>query len=169
MGNEKYIKVNVQDKVEKADELEKSFPEFDEITPSSQIPERKESVNVGIYDGVEITEIFDSSEPEMDKGMSSKIPDRKESLTVTAAEEQILSTKPYKGKIDEQLSENIKLKPVEDRKENVLVIDTKNDNVRGVSNLEVDSSGADSTQILPNLSKEKRRSVSVTRQQKVET
>ena len=48
-------------------------------------------------------------------------------------------------------------------------LDTKGDNVRGVSNLEVDSSGADSTQILPNLSKEKRRSVSVTRQQKVET
>ena len=33
----------------------------------------------------------------------------------------------------------------------------------------MDSSGVDSTQILPNLSKEKRRSVSVTRQQKVET
>ena len=121
-SNEKYIKVNVQDKVEKADELEKSYPEFDEITPSSQIPERKESVNVGIYDGVEITEIFDSPEPETDKGMSSKIPDRKESITVTTAEEQILSTKPYKGKIDEQLSENIKPKPVEDRKEHVLVI-----------------------------------------------
>ena len=46
--------------------------------------------------------------------------------------------------------------------------DTKDDNVRGVSKLEVDSSGADSTQIQPNLSKEKRRSVSVTRQEQVE-
>ena len=94
------------------------------ITPSfSQIiPERKESVKVGLQDKVEITEIFDEPEPEMDKGTSSKIPDRKESITVTPAEEQILSTKPYKGKIDEQLSENIKPKPVEDRTEPVLVI-----------------------------------------------
>ena len=99
-SKEKYIKVNVQDKIEKADELEKSMPEFDEkITPSSQrIPERKESVKVGLQDKVEITEIFDSPEPEMDKGTSSKISDRKESITVTPAEEQILSTKPYEGK-----------------------------------------------------------------------
>merc|ERR1712226_167342 len=112
---------------------EKSMPEYDEITQWTTETERKESVKVGLQDKVEITEIFDEPEPEMDKGISSKIPDRKESITVTPAEEQILSTKPYKGKIDEQLSENIKPKPVEDRTEPVLVIDTKDDTIRGVS------------------------------------
>ena len=124
---EKYVKVNVQDKVEKAPSFEDDEPDTDEVRPS-RIQDRKESFKVGVQDKlIEKADSFEVTEPETDLAKTSKIPDRRESL----------------------------------------IVDSK-DVVKGVINLEQESPDAGATRVQPSLSKEKRRSVSVTRQEKIE-